>query len=365
MARKKMLVAGASGLVGHAAVRHFMGREGWDVVGVSRRVPAGLESAALVSVDLTDRLQCAEVFGRMHDVTHVVYASLFEKPGLVQGWTEEDHVRTNQAMLENLLEPLEAAAPGLQHVSLLQGTKAYGVHVDRMRVPARERWPRHEHPNFYWTQQDWLHDRQVGKDWHWTVWRPQLILGESLGSNMNIFPALGVYAALLKAAGLPLSYPGGRPWVNEGVDTELLASAFEWAASAATARNEIFNITNGDVFVWQYIWPVIADAFGMEVGPDEPCSLVQAMADRDTEWAAIVDKYDLVAPRNLADFVGQSFALADFTLNYGNGGDMPAHMLVSTVKLRQAGFHEYLDTEDCFRKWIRRFQEHRLLPPRG
>jgi hypothetical protein len=42
-------------------------------------------------------------------------------------------------MLRNLMDPLEKAAPGLAHVCLLQGTKAYGVHVRPMRFPARER----------------------------------------------------------------------------------------------------------------------------------------------------------------------------------------------------------------------------------
>ena len=44
----------------------------------------------------------------------------------------------NEAMLRNLFEPLQGAASGLRHVALLQGTKAYGVHVRPMKVPARE-----------------------------------------------------------------------------------------------------------------------------------------------------------------------------------------------------------------------------------
>jgi hypothetical protein len=36
----------------------------------------------------------------------------------------------------------------------------------------------------------------------------------------------------------------------------------------------------------------------------------------------------------------------------------------STIKLMQAGFHEVMDTEIMFVKWLRTFQEKRLLPPR-
>jgi hypothetical protein len=39
-------------------------------------------------------------------------------------------------------------------------------------------------------------------------------------------------------------------------------------------------------------------------------------------------------------------------------------MLVSTIKARQAGFSECIDTEAMFRKWIDRWQNLRLLPPR-
>src|SRR5581483_1411917 len=168
MPKKKMLVAGASGLVGYAAVQHFAQDKDWDVVGISRRIPAGLEEATILSVDLQNRAQCAEVFSQMHDVTHVIYAALYEKPGLVQGWRERDQMETNLAMLDNLFAPLEKVAKNLQHVSLLQGTKAYGVHLEPFPVPARERWPRHQHENFYWLQEDYLRERQKGKSWHWT-----------------------------------------------------------------------------------------------------------------------------------------------------------------------------------------------------
>ncbi len=362
MPKRKVLVAGASGLVGFAAVKHFAQLPDWEAVGVSRRIPPGLEGATLVSVDLLDKARCAEVFSQMRDVTHVVYAALYEKPGLVRGWQERDQMETNLAMLRNLFEPLAAVAAKLQHVSLLQGTKAYGAHIEPFPVPARERWPRHPHENFYWLQEDYLRAQQAGKDWHWTIFRPQIIFGESLGSNMNAIPAIGVYAALLREAGKPLSFPGSAPWLTEGVDADLLARACAWAAASPAAANETFNITNGDVFVWQNVWPAIAETLGMEVGPPQPLSLMEEMPKHDAEWAAIVKKYNLRAPASLKEYVGQSFIFTD--LIFAQGVDrLPPSMLVSTIKARQAGFHDCMDTEDMFRKWFRRFQELRLLPP--
>src|SRR5262245_54092138 len=119
MSKRKVVVAGASGLVGFAAVKHFAQLPDWETIGVFGRLPEGLGGATLVSVDLTDQKRCAEVFGQMHDVTHVVYAALYEKPGLVQGWRERDQMETNLAMLRNLFEPLSAAAKNLRHVTLL------------------------------------------------------------------------------------------------------------------------------------------------------------------------------------------------------------------------------------------------------
>ncbi len=101
MAKKKVLIAGASGLVGSAAVRQFAQLPDWEVVGVSRRTPPGIDRATFVSVDLTNQRQCAEVFSRMTDVTHVVYAAVNEKPGLEAGWKDRDQMRLNLAMLEN------------------------------------------------------------------------------------------------------------------------------------------------------------------------------------------------------------------------------------------------------------------------
>jgi len=137
-ARKTVLVAGATGLVGYAAMQHFGAMPDTDVIAVSRRKPAETFGARFIPADLTDRETCAETFGALRDVTHVIYAALYEKPGLVAGWREDDQIAINDRMLRNLMDPLLGAAKSLRHVSLLQGTKAYGVHARPMQYPARE-----------------------------------------------------------------------------------------------------------------------------------------------------------------------------------------------------------------------------------
>lgn len=358
----RILIAGASGLVGFAALKLFSGLPGWEVLALSRRPPLEPFNARFIPTDLSDESACSALADQLRGVTHVVYAALHERPELIAGWRDEAQIRANDKMLRNLFAALERGAPKLQHITLLQGTKAYGVHVRPITIPAREgRDEMREEPNFYWLQENFLKESQRKGDWHWTILRPQIIFGESFGGAMNLIAALGTYGALLKEDGLPLAYPGGAPNLMEAVDADLLARAIAWAADSPAARDEVFNITNGDVFLWRSVWPAIADALGMEAGDDAPLSLAREMPKRAPDWDRIRAKRQLVSPA-LADFVGLSFQYADSCLGYDDErrGD-PA--LVSTVKLRQAGFHGFIDTEIMLQKWFRISQEKQYLPP--
>src|SRR4051794_12728366 len=130
MAAKTVLVAGATGVAGLAALELFAALDGWQVLAVSRRRPgAPPGNWRHIPLDLTDATACESAAAAFAPVTHLVYAALFEKPGLAAGWRELDQMRTNLAMLANLMRPLTVAAKGLRHVSLLQGGKAYGMHL--------------------------------------------------------------------------------------------------------------------------------------------------------------------------------------------------------------------------------------------
>ncbi len=364
MARKQVLVAGASGLVGYAAMKHFAQRGDCDVIAVSRRRPAATFGARHIGVDLADRAMAAEAFSGLRNVTHVVFAALHEMPNLVSGWREAEQIATNDAMLRNLLDPILKAAPGLRHVTLLQGTKAYGVHVRPLKVPAREdRDEMREVPNFYWNQEDYVKSVQPTGGWNWTIFRPQLIFGESIGSAMNLIPVIGVYGALLKARGEPLHFPGARGGnVLEAVDADLIARAIDWAGETSTAANQAFNVTNGDVMMWENVWPAIAAALGMEAGKPRPLSVADDMLHQADAWEAIRSAHNLASPP-LMEFVGNSIQYADFAMGYGFEGQQLPPALVSTVKLRRAGFGEAMDTEAMFAKWFRLFQATGLLPP--
>jgi nucleoside-diphosphate-sugar epimerase len=361
MAHRKVVVAGATGLVGNAALRHFGSSGGCEVVALSRRKPRDLHGARHLQVDLTDAAQCAGAGAQLQGATHLVYAALYEAPNLVDGWRDERQIRTNDLMLRNLMAALEPAAPSLRHVALLQGTKAYGVHVRPLTVPAREgRSEMYQQPNFYWAQENFLRELQQGKAWHWSILRPVLIVGETIGGAMDLIPPLGVYAAVLREQGRALDYPGGAARVSQAVDVDLLARAIAWAGEAEAARNQAFNVTNGDVFTWENVWPTISEALGMAPGVAAPLSLVATYPQWIAPWEALRRKYDLIAP-GLEAFVGLSFQYADYSMRYGQTEPGPPS-IVSTVKINQAGFTEMMDTEAMFRKWFRQARENRLLP---
>ena len=361
MANNKVVVAGATGLVGNAALRHFGSSGRCEVIALSRRKPHDLHGARHIAIDLTDAAQCARSAPQLQGATHLIYAALYEAPNLVEGWRDERQIRTNDLMLRNLMAVLEPAAPSLKHVALLQGTKAYGVHVRPLTVPAREgRSEMYEQPNFYWAQENFLRELQRGKAWHWSILRPVLIVGETIGGAMDLIPALGVYAAILREEGRSLDYPGGAARVSQAVDVDLLARAIAWAGEADAARNEAFNVTNGDVFTWENVWPAVADALGMRPGNAVPLSLAKTYPQWIAPWDALRRKYDLVAP-GLEAFVGLSFQYADYSMRYGQTESGPPS-IVSTVKINRAGFTEMMDTEDMFRKWFKHARSSRLLP---
>ena len=176
-----------------------------------------------------------------------MYAAVYEKPGLIAGWQDPDQMSTNLAMLRNLIDPLSKAGR-LEHVTVLQGTKAYGVHLHPIRIPARERYPRDPHANMYWLQEDYIRAAAARAGFAWTIFRPTIVLGPNVGVAMNTIPIIGIYAALCKEQGLPFGYPGHTPYVREAVDAPLIGRAAVWAAQTPAAAGEHFNLTNGEVF---------------------------------------------------------------------------------------------------------------------
>ena len=355
----KALVVGALGVVGRANVEYLTTLPDWSVVALSRRAPDFATPAQFISCDVTDRNAVRSALASHPDISHAVFAALHEQPaGLVAGWSEADTVRTNVAMLANTLDALDEVVPSLRHFALMHGGKAYGVHLGAPpSIPSRETDARTMRPNFYYDQEDLLRERQRGKSWNWTILRPPAVVGFAVGSLLSTILVLGVFAAISRELGIALRFPGAVGHLKDACDARLLAKAAHWAGQTPAATNEIFNISNGDCFLFEQVFPRIAEVFAMPCGAPHPMSLARVMGDKGPVWDDIVRKHQL-RPYRLRDLV-PSWEYADFTFRYRQ---TPFESLLSTIKVRKAGFQDCEDSEEMFVRQLRDLQNERILP---
>ena len=353
-APKTALVVGAHGVIGSQLIAHLLSLPQWEVIGLSRRGGESRKQDRLrhVAVDLLDAKDTERRLAPLEQVSHVFYAAYQHRPS----WAEL--VAPNLAMLEHTVQAVEKHAPGLQHVSLMQGYKVYGGHLGPFKTPARESDAQFMPPEFMFDQQRWLEQRRIdsGRRWSWSAPRPAVVGGTALGNPMNLALAIALYACMSKTMGLPLRFPG-KPGAYdkllEMTDAGLLAKGTVWAATQEAAANQAFNIGNGDLFRWSEMWPRIAQYFGMEVGPPLPLKLAEVMADKAALWERIVSAHALEA-HPYASLSAWEFADFVFSWDYDMFGD--------GSKARRLGFHEYVETEQMFYRLFDTFKEHKVIP---
>jgi len=344
------LVVGAQGVIGRTLVEHLASLDGWRVVGLSRREGATTDRVRHVSVDLLDAGDCRAKLAELRDVTHVFYAAYQDRPS----WAEL--VEPNLTMLRNVVEAIEEAAPGLRHVSLMQGYKVYGAHLGPFPTPARESDAgRHMPPEFNVSQQQYLEQRQQGKAWTWSAIRPSVVCGFAVGNPLNLATVIAVYASISKELGLPLRFPG-KPGAYETLlemtDAGLLARATVWAATEPRCANQAFNINNGDLFRWNDMWPKIAHWFGLDVAPPLPLRLAEVMADKEPLWNSMVDRHDL--KHSYQELSSWPFGDFVFSWDYDFFAD--------GSKARRLGFHEFVDTEQMFLDVFADLRRRKVIP---
>ena len=224
-------------------------------------------------------------------------------------------------------------------------------------MPAKERWPRGDHAIFYWPQEDFLRERRGGT-WGFSILRPMRILGGSIGSPMSIVAAMGVYASVMRKLGEPLRFPGGSRYVTACTDSRLIARAIEFVGTNPGADGETYNVVNGDVIVWQDFWPSLARHFDMPVGDPAPMKLADEMPKLSRAWDEVVAQHGLHA-LSMDAVVGKAWQFADYAFALGTE---PPRIIMSPIKLRQAGFAACYDTEDSLLHWLSEMQQARILP---
>ena len=178
---------------------------------------------------------------------------------------------------------------------------------------------------------------------------------------MNMGVTLAAYATICRETSRPFSFPGSSvQWnsLTDMTDARLLARHLQWAASTPAASDQAFNVVNGDIFRWSWMWERIAGWFGLEPAPfsGEGTPLERQLADAAPLWAEIARKHDLVEP-DLNRLASAWHTDADL--------GRPIEVVTDMSKSRKLGFLDYQDTADAFFNLFTRLREARLIPQFG
>ena len=349
-----VLVVGASGIVGGAVSRVFS-EAGWKVHGLARN-PLRIEGVVPVRADLSDG-----------DATHEALAGLSPDAVVLATWsrreTEAEMIEVNGAMVRNLLDAVRPAGT-VRHVALSTGLKhylgpfeAYGK-GDMPKTPFREDQGRLNVANFYYAQEDEVFAAAERDGFAWSVHRPHTIIGKAVGNAMNMGTTLAVYATLCRETGRPFRFPGSvTQWesLTDMTAADLLGRHVLWATTTPAAANEAFNVVNGDVFRWSWMWERIAGWFGLEAkafdGIERP--LETQMTDDGPIWRRIAEREGLAEP-DLARLASPWHTDADL--------GRPIEVVTDMSKSRRFGFLDYEATDGAFYALFARLRSCRLIP---
>jgi nucleoside-diphosphate-sugar epimerase len=345
------LIAGAGGAASKRLIETLLADPAWSVIGLARRPRPSTARFTAVAADLLDADACAKALANARDITHIFYTARAK-----HGETGVESVAENTAMLRNVLDAVEPVAQHLAHVHLVQGTNYYGMHLGPFPTPAREDDPRHMPPNFYYDQQDLLVARRRGRAWTWSASRPNFIVDFAPERARNIVTVVGAYAAIARELGVPLDFPGpvgAYGTLREMTDAGLLARAMKFIATTPACADQAFNVTNGDVFRWERLWPRVALLFGVKTGVVRPLRLAEWMRDKAPVWQALAARHGLSSTQ-MDDVADWPFADFQWSQDFD--------VISSTTKLRLAGFHEAVDTETMVLDYLSRYRAAKILP---
>ncbi|MGY3867991.1 SDR family oxidoreductase [Aeromonas crassostreae] len=353
--QKTALIVGVSGVIGRALAEKLMD-EGWAVSGLSRGRTDAPDGCATLLADLTDAAAVNEVLKTI--TPDALFFSVWARQE-----TESENIRVNGEMIRNVIEALGDRLANA-HVSLVTGLKHYLGPFDAYGkgtvpvTPFREEQGRQPVENFYYAQEDELFSGAEKYGYRWSVHRPHTIIGYALGNAMNMGQTLAVYATLCREKGWPFMFPGSRAqWhgVSDVTSATLLAEQLAWAAGSPAAANEDFNIANGDVFRWSWLWPRLAAYFGIESqgGMDPMMPLESRMQGAQEAWAEIASQHRLREP-DINKLVSWWHTDADL--------GRPMEVFTDMSKSRRAGFTGYCSTLDSFIQLFDRLKEERIIP---
>lgn len=346
---------GATGIAGSALAQR-LNDDGWQATGLSRRQLISIDGVAEIHVDLQSSDDTAAALAGT-GFTHVFITAW------VRCATEDENIAVNSALVKNVLDAVRPAGT-VQHVALMTGLKhylgpfdAYGKGEVR-DTPFHEDEERLPYPNFYYAQEDELWAAAERDGFTWSVHRAHTVIGTAVGNAMNMAQTLAVQAAISREQSRPFVFPGSETQWNgltDMTDAGLLAEHMQWAATTEAAANDSYNIANGDVFRWRWMWPRIAEMLGVrpEGFSEQPRPLEEQMIDAAGEWKALSARHGLA--------VDEVSALASWWHTDADlGRDMEC--LTDMRRSRLAGFDANRPTLDCFARVFAELRRRNLIP---
>lgn len=353
---RRALIVGVTGISGQVIAKQLL-KEGWEVHGLSRRIdglPAGVQH---IKADLLDADAVAKSLAGLKP--EVVFMTAWIKKD-----TEAENIEVNGATIRNLLAALEPDG-GVRHVALQTGLKHYLGPFDNYanavmaETPFHEDEPRLDVPNFYYTQEDELFSAAKKQGFTWSVHRSHTIFGYAVDNAMNMVLTLSVYAEIQKKLGKPMIFPGStQAWngVVDVTDAVLLGEQLVWASTNPEGENQAFNIANGDTFRWRWLWPQIAEHFG--VGFEGPKAekfqpLEEQMIDAASVWADIANEKGLL--------IGDVSKLASWWHSDSDLGRQ-IECFTDMTKSREAGFLNFRSSPKSFFASVQEYRDANILP---
>lgn len=354
--KKIALVVGATGITGSNLAEELI-RQGWTTYGLSRNPNHSISGLHTVKADLLDEQSLTTALNEISP-THVYFTTWMRND------TEEENIRINSTLVRNLLNVL-SPKKSVTHVALVTGLKhylgpfeAYAKQGILPETPVREEHPRLPLPNFYYAQEDEVYAASERDGFTWSIHRPHTVVGYAVGNLMNIAATLAVYASICKETGRKFVWPGSEAqWygISDITDAKILAEQLVWASDTEAAKNQAFNITNGDVFRWKWLWKRLADWFEIEAeGFNGVIRPLEKEIKNDQEiWKAITKKY------NLKEHKLDRLSSAWHTdLDLGR----PLEVMCDMSGSRKLGFSSFKSTEDSFIEVFERLRSENIIP---
>ena len=352
---RSALIVGSTGIVGNNLADRLLAG-GWSVAGLARKAVASPAGLRPVVADLLRPETLAAALAD-HRPTHVFFSTWLRQA------TEAENIRVNGSMVRHLLDAVRPLG-SVEHVALVTGLKHYlgpfeaygkGKLPD---TPFREEQGRLDIENFYYAQEDEVFAAAKRDGFTWSVHRPHTVVGHAVGNAMNMGVTLAVYASLCKHLGRPFLFPGSpQQWngLTDMTDARLLARHLEWASTTESAADQAFNIVNGDVFRWRWMWGHLADYFALKAAeyPGHPTPLEVQTVDDAKPWAKLAKAKGLAEPD-----IGRLTSAWHTDADLGR----PMEVMADMTKSRRLGFLDHQSTLHSFIDLFIRLRRERLIP---